>query len=156
MLANRKPFGRRLEVPSNEPPPKPLREVPELDPREQARRRVLQTGKICFGEQLAFTIDCVIHDISKGGMRVQVSTGGSRGMRAEEDVSASIPSEVVVLYFKEHAAYRASVAWRRRGSLGLRFLSEIDLKTPDTAEAKFLHQLWSEHQLRTSSTALSD
>src|SRR5215831_12588534 len=40
--------------------------------RRSPRKRVLQRGKLCFGENLKFTVDCVIRDISDTGARVQV------------------------------------------------------------------------------------
>ena len=156
MLTNSKSFGRRTPPASQEPPPRPARQVPEVDPRNEVRKRVLQTGKICYGAHLSLTLDCIIHDVSSTGMRVRLNTGGTQTMRAEEDASASLPSEVVIVYFRQETAYRASVAWRRRGSIGLRFISQIDLTKSDNAEAKFLAQLCAEHQLRAGSSALPE
>ena len=158
MQTKNRSFGRRTELASQEPaPPKPqLREVPEVDPRNEVRRRVLQSGKICYGEQLALTLDCIVHDVSGTGMRVQLATGGRRGMSAQEDAGANLPSEVVIVYFRQNIAYRASVAWKRRSSIGLKFISKIDLTNSDTSETKFLRLLCAEHQLRTSGIALSE
>ena len=143
--ASKPRVGARGAKPGKASPP--VREPSGSERRSAVRRHVLQTGKICFGEKLAFAVDCIIHDLSSGGMRVQVDTGGVRGMRAHGDDSANVPSELIIVHLKENAAYKAKVAWRRRGSMGLQFLLKLDLDE-QTTEAQLLHQLCAEYQLR--------
>ena len=133
----RKPFGKRLEVPTAPPPAvRPVREVPEVDLRESTRKRVLHRGKLSFGQNGAFTIDCVIHDVSGGGARIQIEPG------------TELPAEVILVYLREHAAYEATVAWRRRGSVGLKFVTRHDLNAPTTPELEVLRQFCAESDLR--------
>jgi hypothetical protein len=141
-VTNRKAFGKRSELPSVEPPAPaaPTREVPAVDPRGSVRRRVLQSGKLCFGENLAFTVDCIIHDVSDGGMRVQVQPG------------ATIPNEVVLVHLRTHTAYTATVAWQRRGSIGFKFVSRHNLNEPETPDMEVLRQYCVEHDLRSGSS----
>src|SRR5215471_16073800 len=58
--------------------------------RRSARKRVLQRGKLCFGENLKFTVDCVIRDISDTGARVQV------------DGDPTVPYQSYLVHLREH------------------------------------------------------
>jgi hypothetical protein len=140
---DKKSFGKRNGLPPP-PPAKPAREVPEVDPRYSGRKRVLQSGKLCFGKNLSLTVDCIIHDVSDAGMRVQVQPG------------PVIPAEVVIVHLRTHRAYTASVAWQRRGSIGFKFLSRHDLNQPETPEMEALRQYCVEHDLRASKSSLTE
>jgi hypothetical protein len=142
--AGKRSFGKRLELPPAEPPPPvvPAREVPAIDPRT-ARKRVLQGGKLCFGDKLALTVDCIIHDTSEGGMRIQIQPG------------PTIPTEVTLVHLRAHIAYTATVAWQRRGSIGLKFVARHDLREPETPDMEVLRRYCVEHGLRVSASALA-
>jgi hypothetical protein len=110
--------------------------------RRSARKRVLHRGKLCFGEDFKFTVDCVIRDISDSGARVQV------------DGDPTVPYTSYLVHLREHAAYETTVAWRKRGSIGLKIISRHDLETP-TEEMEVLRQYCVERDLRHAPTRLS-
>ncbi len=140
LRANGKPrFGKRPELHSDELPSEParlLRDVPAADPRQMVRKRLYNAGKLFFGDDAAFVIDCVISDLTEDGARVQV------------DTSTAVAAEFWLVHLRDHTAYRATVAWRQHGSIGLKLTSRHDLKNPETSEMKALGQYCDQHSLR--------
>jgi hypothetical protein len=108
------------------------------DSRHAVRKRLYNQGKLFFGDDVAFVIDCIINDITDGGARVQV------------DTRAAVAEEFWLVHLMDHTAYRATVAWRRHGSVGLRLISRHDLKSADTPETKTLSQYCDERDARIS------
>ncbi len=98
------------------------------------RKRVLFGGKIVHGDG-AFTLDCVIRDISQAGARVAL------GQRV------SIPAEVYLIDLKAGMAYQATVAWRHAPNFGLHFIKAIDLADAP-AELAYLARLWNASSAR--------
>jgi PilZ domain len=117
-----------------------LTAAPGFQERGGLRKRVLFGGKIVYGEDGAFTVDCVIKDVSDTGARI------SLGQRI------SIPSAIHFIDLKAGFAYEAQVAWRRAPNFGLHFLKTIDLKTVDVAHASdalvHLVRLWNASSAR--------
>jgi hypothetical protein len=132
---NSKTFGRRqrLEPP---PAPPPAKAVPEVDLRGEQRKRTLFKGILSYGTNCAFTVDCVIADISEAGARVQIQPG------------PPVPTDVYLVHLRERTAYEASVAWRRNDNLGLKFAARHDLENPTTEDLKVLRQHCVENELR--------
>jgi hypothetical protein len=127
-----------LEVPRPEPAAvKPAREIPANDARHAARRRVLYRASLAFGQNYAFSLDCVIHDLSQAGARVQI------------ELAAEIPSDVTLVHLRDHAAYESTVAWRRRESVGIKFMRRHDLNDPSTPELEVLRRYCVENDPRT-------
>jgi hypothetical protein len=93
------------------------------------RQRVLLGGKIVYGEEGAYTVDCAIKDMSAGGARVAV---GKRD---------SLPAQVYLIDIRAGAAYEAEVVWRRSPQFGLRFVKRHDL-TEMPRELRYLARLW--------------
>jgi hypothetical protein len=136
MSMSNKTFGRRQQPIEPPPAPAPARVVPELDLRNTPRKRTLFKGLLSYGQNCAFTIDCVIADISDAGARVQIQPG------------PSVPTDVFLVHLRERAAYEATVAWRRNNNLGLKFAARHDLENPATEDLKVLRQHCVEHELR--------
>ncbi len=129
-----KTFGKRLRL--DPPPPPPAKKAPEVESRTEPRRRTLFKGMLSYGQNCAFTVECVIADLSEAGARVQIQPG------------PPVPSSVFLVHLREHAAYEATVAWRRDDNLGLKFVARHDLENPTTEDLKVLRQHCIEHQLR--------
>ena len=136
MPMNSKTFGRRQRAAEPPPAADPTREVPAVDPRNAERRRTLFKGILSYGQNCAFTVDCVIADISEAGARVQIQPG------------PPVPTDVYLVHLRERAAYEANVAWRRNNNLGLKFVARHDLENPATEDLKVLRQHCVEHELR--------
>lgn len=139
LSANGRQFGRRRELRSLEleaPPFQAVREVPAADPRQVVRKRIYKKGKLFFGDDFAFVLDCIIADMTDNGARVQI------------DSRAAVADEFWLVHLRDHVAYRATIAWRRHGSVGLKLTSRHDLRKPDTTEMKTLSQYCDDHRLR--------
>src|SRR5215472_808538 len=117
---NNKTFGRRHQAPEPPAAPAPARKVPEVDSRNSQRKRTLFKGVLSYGQNCAFTVDCVIADISEAGARVQLQPG------------PPVPTDVYLVHLRERVAYEATVAWRRGNDLGLRLGTRHDLENPAT------------------------
>jgi hypothetical protein len=86
-----------------------------VDPRKQARQRMLQVGKITYSEG-AISLDCTIRDLSRTGARVTIPKG------------QIIPTKVVLIYPRLQNAYECEIAWIRAPQYGLKFLHIHTLK----------------------------
>jgi PilZ domain-containing protein len=117
-------FGRASR-PADRAPPKPARPDDAPNHRKARRKRTLLSGKLAYGAG-AFSIDCVISDLSETGARVQVQPG------------ATIPEQIYLIHLRARTAYQAKVAWRRGDFAGLEFLATHDLEKADTAELKLM------------------
>lgn len=96
--------------------------------RAATRKRVLFGGKVVHGEG-AFSVDCIIRDLSDSGAKI---TLGQR---------VSIPEEVWFIDLKPGIAYQAQVVWRRSPAFGLKFLKRVDLATAPK-DLAYLARLW--------------
>src|ERR1051326_3262248 len=116
-------FGRATRPPNQ--PQKPVRPADAEEFRKSRRTRTLLRGKLAYGAG-AFSIDCVISDLSETGARVQVQTG------------ASIPERVYLVHLRARTAYEAKVMWRRDNFAGLEFTASHDLETATAPELKLM------------------
>jgi hypothetical protein len=98
------------------------------EPRRSRRTRTLLKGKLAFGHG-AFSIDCVIRDISKSGAHVRIQPG------------LTVPRNVFLVHLRDRTAFEAIVRWRRNdGNFGLEFNAAHDLERSELAEMKLLRR----------------
>ena len=110
--------------------PGPAIETPHLKDRKIARRRVILRGKIFYGENGAYSIDCQIRDITPKGARITVQKG------------LSMPSLVYLLDINGGMAYAAEVAWIKAPSFGLNFIRTHSMKTLTDPDLMYLQRCW--------------
>ena len=108
------------------------------DQRGAARRRVLLSGKLAYGN--GFSADCLIRDQSETGARVVVST-------------ELIPHDLVLIFVTQATAYEAEVVWRRGNEVGLRLGHAHALKPGSAGDEtqsslKLARKLWAEAAAR--------
>ena len=102
----------------------------KLDRRREKRVRTDIKGKLAFGEDWAFTIDCTICDMSSGGAQVKVEGG------------VQIPDSVCLIHPAALTAYESVVRWKKAdGAFGLMFRATHDLSLPTTYPLKVLRQI---------------
>lgn len=118
-------------------PAQVVREVPAADPRQVVRKQVYNKGKLFFGDDFAFVVDCVISDMTDSGARVQV------------DPRTAVADKFWLVHLKDRSVYHATIAWRRHGSVGLKLTFPHDLRSPNTSEMKTLSQYCDAHDRRT-------
>ncbi len=107
-------------------PPKP---TIMSDTRRSKRVRTYLRGKLFYGRG-AFTIDCVIRNISPSGAQLRVQSG------------ANIPDSVYLIDVARRTAFEATVKWRRRdGGVGLKFNAVHDLENSTTHELKQMRRI---------------
>jgi hypothetical protein len=100
--------------------------------RHAERRRTLLGAKLVYGNG-AFTLDCVVRDISSTGARVKLPEG------------MAVPASVFLVEMRDGTAYAARVVWKRHPLIGLTFIERRDLRTADTPLLLFMKRLWLEH-----------
>jgi hypothetical protein len=98
--------------------------------RKTVRKRTLQRGKIVYGDG-AYTIDCLIRDISVNGARITVQKG------------ISMPTHVYLIDIPGGIAYAAEVASIRSPAFGLRFLRTHKLTESIEPSLRYLQRCWS-------------
>jgi hypothetical protein len=103
--------------------------------RRSARHRAFLGAKLIFGDA-AFTIDCVVRDLSETGARVKLPEG------------QAVPDHLYLLETRSGVAYEAHVAWKRHPEIGLEFLQKHDLAQAATPELMILKRLWTETRQR--------
>jgi hypothetical protein len=97
--------------------------------RRMPRKRTLQRGKIIYGEG-AFTLDCLIRDISGKGARITVDKG------------ISMPMHVYLIDLQSGMAYAAEISYIRAPSFGLNFLRSYRISELTDPSLRFLHHCW--------------
>jgi hypothetical protein len=115
-------FGRASRPPA---PQKAAKPVITSEARRARRQRTLLRGKLAYGSA-AFSVDCVISDLSETGARVQVQAG------------ATVPEQVYLVHLRTRTAYESKVVWHRDNFVGLEFKSAHDLETATSAEMKLM------------------
>ena len=98
--------------------------------RKTVRKRTLQRGKIVYGDG-AYTVDCLIRDISVNGARITVEKG------------VSMPTHVHLIDIQGGIAYAAEVASIRSPAFGLHFLRTYKLTEPIDPALRYLQHCWS-------------
>jgi len=71
------------------------------DGRMVWRKRVLRGGKIVYGEEGEFSLDCLIHDISASGARISLKAG------------EFIPTHFYLIDVQKGLAHEAAARWVR-------------------------------------------
>lgn len=97
--------------------------------RKTSRKRTLQRGKIVYGDG-AFTMDCLIKDISSKGARITLEKG------------LSMPTHMYLIDMQGGIAYGAEVSYIRAPSFGLNFLRSYRLAELNDPALKFLKHCW--------------
>jgi hypothetical protein len=80
-----------------------------IDQRLKPRKRVLLPAVIAFAEG-AHRIDCIIHDLSESGARVEFPR------------DSRFPSVFQLINLKQDVVYDARVVWCGRSEVGLAFI----------------------------------
>ena len=127
------PFGRATRPPTQ--PPKQARPEDAEELRTSRRKRTLLRGKLAYGAG-AFSVDCVISDLSETGARVQVEQG------------ATFPEQVYLIHLRERTAYESKVVWRRDNFAGLEFGTAHDLESATAPELKLMRLYCVDHAPR--------
>ena len=97
--------------------------------RDSQRQRVLLKGKIAYADG-AFSMDCVIRDLSRNGARIALSKG------------QNMPTRAYLIDVRAGIAYECVVAWIRVPQYGLRFVSQHNLQYVTNPSLSFLKRLW--------------
>src|SRR5262249_24731811 len=94
------------------------------DTRRSKRVRTYLRGKLFYGRG-AFSIDCIIRNISPNGAQLRVQPG------------TNFPDNVYLIDVARRTAFEAAVKWRRKdGGVGLKFSAIHDLESTTTHELK--------------------
>ena len=97
--------------------------------RRSPRKRVLQRGKVVYGEG-SFTVDCFIRNLSDRGAHITVQKG------------ISMPTHVYLIDIQAGIAHGAEVASIRSGSFGLKILRSFALAELPDPSLKYLRYCW--------------
>ena len=97
--------------------------------RDTLRQKTLLKGKIAYAEG-AYSMDCVIRDLSRNGARVAIAKG------------QSMPTRVFLIDMRSGTAYECVVAWIRPPQFGLRFVHQHNLQYVTNPNLAFLRRLW--------------
>ena len=97
--------------------------------RRESRKRVVHRGKVVYGDG-AFTVDCVIRNISAKGARIMLDKG------------VGIPSCVYLIDIPSGMAHAAEVASIRAPSFGLKFLRTYQIAELKDPSLKYLKHCW--------------
>ena len=110
---------------------------PLAHPYRPTRHRTCLSGKLVYGEgaflpKHAFTLDCLIHDLSEGGARIMVGQ------------FQALQPDLYLIVVKFCVAYQAEVVWQKFPARGLRFTATHFLNTTLPEEINVLRHLWLE------------
>lgn len=87
------------------------------DQRHDARKRVLRTGKVVYGDY-RYVVDCTIRDFSPQGVRLQSPT------------PQDVPDEFFLFVKADGRLYPSRAMWRKGKDIGVMFTgAPIDLAT---------------------------
>lgn len=132
LLVSMATFGRASRPSA---PPKAVKPTITHEGRQARRQRTLLRGKLAYGSG-AFSIDCVISDLSETGARVQIQAG------------ATVPEQIYLVHLRTRTAYDSKVVWHRDNYVGLEFKTAHDLETETSAEMKLMRLYCVEHAPR--------
>ena len=100
-----------------------------IELRQAARKKVLLTGKIIWGEG-AHILDCSILDVSATGARVVLKT------------HQIVPETVFLLDMANRMAHEATVVSQRPDGFGLKFLKSQKLADVTAPELRYLKRIY--------------
>jgi hypothetical protein len=100
------------------------------DERIVWRKRVLRGGKIVYGEEGEYSLDCLIHDISDSGARISLKP------------NEFIPTSFFLVDMQMGAAHEAATTWIRVvksvPQFGVKFSRTLVLENVNHRKLKFL------------------
>jgi hypothetical protein len=105
------------------------------DHRRSVRHRSFLGAKLVYGDG-AFTIDCIVKDVSDTGARIKLPEG------------QAVPDQVYLVELRSGIAYEARVTWKRHPEIGLEFVHQHGLAEASTPHLMILKRLWIEAQQR--------
>jgi hypothetical protein len=108
---------------------------PGADRNRVARTRTYFKGKVVYGAG-AFTVDCLIRDMSEGGAKIII------------EKHMALPAEFYLIAVKQGVAYKAKVVWQKFPGRGVQFSEAYKLDGALPPAVQFLHRLWVDLQLR--------
>ena len=103
--------------------------------RTSARRRVLLSGKIIFGD-VDLSVDCAIRDLTRLGAKVRLKS------------ALALPSDVYLIELRSGVIFESRITWRRLPELGLKFLGSQKLGETTDPRMKRLKRIWKAHAAR--------
>jgi hypothetical protein len=102
------------------------------DERVVWRKRVLRGGKIVYGEEGEFSLDCLIHDISDSGARISLKP------------NEFIPTHFFLVDVQKGVAHEAETSWIRVvksiPQFGVKFSRTLVLENVTHRKLKFLRK----------------
>lgn len=109
----------------------------EGDRRGAPRMATQRAGKVLCG---AFAWDCVIRDVSEGGVRIQMLAGVAPPTKAQlVDLSAGLAHDV-------------QLAWQKDREVGFKVVKTHDLRGLTHASARTAKNIWAASQARVSAS----
>jgi hypothetical protein len=100
------------------------------DARMVWRKRVLRGGKILYGEEGEFSLDCLIHDVSDSGARISLKP------------NEFIPTQFYLIDVQKGLAHEATASWVRVmksvPQFGLKFHRTHELETLTGRKLQYL------------------
>jgi len=100
------------------------------DERLVWRKRVLRGGKVVYGEEGEFSLDCLIHDVSESGARISLKP------------NEFIPTNFYFIDTQKGLAHEASATWVRViksiPQFGLKFSRTHELESLTSRKLQFL------------------
>jgi hypothetical protein len=121
---------QRMQIESKEHMSKLGSNTLSTERRRETRKRLVHRGKVVYGEG-AFTVDCVIRNISATGARIMLDKG------------VGIPSCVYLIDIPSGMAHAAEVASILPPSFGLKFLRTYQVAELKDQSLKYLKHCWS-------------
>ena len=100
------------------------------DRRAHPRVAVNAPTRLFWGPKLAHWADGTINDVSTGGVKVEVSS------------FYVLPRRLVLLHYRDDAAYEAILRWRRWDTAGLSFETRHDLTGPVDTWLTDVQEVW--------------
>ena len=99
------------------------------------RTRTYMSGKLVYGGG-AFSVDCAIRDISRGGAKITLPE------------RQFLPFDLYLIVVKNCVAHQANIVWLNAPARGLRFTRTYSMSAALPEDLKFLRKLWGDAYAR--------
>ena len=109
--------------------------VTSVNKRRTPRKLTTYDGIVVAGSGQCL-LDCTIANITTTGAGIKLAE------------SKAVPDTVHLIVMAEKRAYAAIVVWRKPESVGLKFVSAIELGGLPTRDTEFLNRIWASNQSR--------
>lgn len=103
--------------------------APQHERRKEPRKRVVQRGKVLYGDGM-YSVDCRIRNISSKGARITVEKG------------VAIPGCIYLIDIGSGLAHAAEVTSIQAPSFGLRFVRTYKIAELTDPGLKYLKYCW--------------